>query len=239
MRENNCEGIKVKQFEEKSVTLEEQMDNEIKTNEVSQVPPSFRRNSPIFIEETQPKSFRKERGIHHDTYSYPEQFFYKVKSKVSKQKPRSRAPMKVHKRQTLGQPENITQLSYQLSVGLSNDNTQGQPFAVYNTQQLGNSPIYIAPSKYQDRKPINEEDLDDYRELTNFVRNTRPPVTPGSLHDSLVPGVPAVTAFHSSQLNTQWPSKDHGYPEDPPTDHGYSQGYDPFFPGFGAKIRLD
>ena len=83
---------------------------------------------------------------------------------------------KVYKRQI--KPENNTQLSYQLSVGLNNDHSQGEPFAVYNTQQLGNSPIYIAPSKYQDQDPIfNDGSLDTgYRgQSNNYVRGTRRP----------------------------------------------------------------
>ena len=231
MKESACEVTESKQNseEEETVSKMEQMDSEIQTNEISQIPPSYRKSSQIFIEESMPKSSRKERGIYQDSFSYPEQFFYKVKSKVSKPKgtaatvlERSRKPVKVYKRQTPGQPENNTQLSYQLSVGLNNGNNQGEPFTVYNTQQLGNSPIYIAPNKYEDR-----ENLNDYHDATNFVRNTQTPLT--------VAPWPVKSTRPSIYHNTKSPSQLNF--QKPPTDHRYSQGYDPFFPGFGAKIR--
>merc|ERR1712025_1197802 len=79
---------------------------------------------------------------------------------------------KVYKRQI--KPENNTQLSYQLNVGFNNGNSNnGEAFAVYNTQQLGNSPIYIAPNKYQVKDPIfNDDNLNDFRgNNNNYVRN--------------------------------------------------------------------
>lgn len=214
----------------------EQIDSDIQTNEISQIAPSYRQSSQIFIEEPMPKSSRKERGIYQDSFSHPEQFFYKVKSKVSKQKgtaatvlERSRRPLKIYKRQTPGQPENNTQLSYQLSVGLNNGNTQGGRFTVYNTKQLGNSPIYIAPNNYEDRDPIfNQDNHDNYHDVTNFVRNTQKPLT---MAPWLVKTTGPLT-YHT----TKFPSKPEFQKN--PTDHSYSsQGYDPFFPGFGAKIR--
>ena len=219
----------------KTVTKMEQLDSEIQTNEISQISPSYRRSSQIYIEEPMPKSSRKERGIYQDSFSYPDQFFYKVKSKVSKQKgpvatvpERSRKPIKVYKRQTPVHPENNTQLSYQLSVGLNNGNTLDEPFTVYNTQQLGNSPIYIAPNKYEDREPIfNQDNFDDYRGVTNFVRNTQTTLTAAPW--------PVKTTRPSTYHKTKFPPQVDV--QEPPTDHRYSQGYDPFFPGFGAKIR--
>jgi len=160
---------------------------EIQTNEISQDPPSLRTYSPVYVEEPKSKSVRKERGLYQNGYSNSQQFIYKVKTKIPNYNKsgsaaavleKSKMNQKVYKRQI--KPENNTQLSYQLSVGLNNDHSQGEPFAVYNTQQLGNSPIYIAPSKYQDQDPIfNDGSLDTgYRgQSNNYVRGTRRHVT--------------------------------------------------------------
>ena len=158
---------------------------EIQTNEISQDPPSLRTYSPVYVEEPKSKSVRKERGLYQNGYSNSQQFIYKVKTKIPNYNKsgsaaavleKSKMNQKVYKRQI--KPENNTQLSYQLSVGLNNDHSQGEPFAVYNTQQLGNSPIYIAPSKYQDQDPIfNDGSLNTgYRgQSNNYVRGTRRP----------------------------------------------------------------
>ena len=207
---------------------------EIQTNEISQDPPSLRTYSPVYVEEPKSKSVRKERGLYQNGYSNSQQFIYKVKTKIPNYKKsgsaaavleKSKMNQKVYKRQI--KPENNTQLSYQLSVGLNNDHSQGEPFAVYNTQQLGNSPIYIAPSKYQDQDPIfNDGSLDTgYRgQSNNYVRGTRRP--PPAKAPALTPAPVRVTT------GTRAPA-----PAPAPAPLDYSQGYDPFFPGFGAKLQ--
>lgn len=208
--------------------LEDVKIKEIQTNEISQDAPSLRTYSPVYVEEPKSKSVRKERGLYQNVYSNSQQFIYKVKTKNPNYKKngsatavleKSKMNQKVYKRQI--KPENNTQLSYQLSVGLNNDHSQGEPFAVYNTQQLGNSPIYIAPSKYQHQDPIfNDGSLDTgYRgQSNNYVRGTRRPAP------ALTPAPVRVTT------GTRAPA-----PAPAPLD--YSQGYDPFFPGFGAKLQ--
>ena len=201
---------------------------ELQTNEISQDPPSLRTYSPVYVEEPKSKSVRKERGLYQNGYSNSQQFIYKVKTKIPNNKKsgyaaavleKSKMNQKVYKRQI--KPENNTQLSYQLSVGLNNDHSQGEPFAVYNTQQLGNSPIYIAPSKYQDQDPIfNDGSLDTGYQSNNYVRGTRRPAPTK---------VPALTlAPVRVTAGTRAPA---------PAPLDYSQGYDPFFPGFGAKLQ--
>ena len=206
--------------------LEDVKIKEIQTNEISQDAPSLRTYSPVYVEEPKSKSVRKERGLYQNVYSNSQQFIYKVKTKNPNYKKnvsatavleKSKMNQKVYKRQI--KPENNTQLSYQLSVGLNNDHSQGEPFAVYNTQQLGNSPIYIAPSKYQHQDPIfNDGSLDTgYRgQSNNYVRGTRRPAP------ALTPAPVRVTT------GTRAPA---------PAPLDYSQGYDPFFPGFGAKLQ--
>lgn len=212
--------------------LEDVKIKEIQTNEISQDAPSLRTYSPVYVEEPKSKSVRKERGLYQNVYSNSQQFIYKVKTKNPNYKKngsatavleKSKMNQKVYKRQI--KPENNTQLSYQLSVGLNNDHSQGEPFAVYNTQQLGNSPIYIAPSKYQHQDPIfNDGSLDTgYRgQSNNYVRGTRRPA-PAKV-PALTPAPVRVTT------GTRAPA-----PAPAPLD--YSQGYDPFFPGFGAKLQ--
>ena len=206
--------------------LEDVKIKEIQTNEISQDAPSLRTYSPVYVEEPKSKSVRKERGLYQNVYSNSQQFIYKVKTKNPNYKKnvsatavleKSKMNQKVYKRQI--KPENNTQLSYQLSVGLNSDHSQGEPFAVYNTQQLGNSPIYIAPSKYQHQDPIfNDGSLDTgYRgQSNNYVRGTRRPAP------ALTPAPVRVTT------GTRAPA---------PAPLDYSQGYDPFFPGFGAKLQ--
>ena len=212
--------------------LEDVKIKEIQTNEISQDAPSLRTYSPVYVEEPKSKSVRKERGLYQNVYSNSQQFIYKVKTKNPNYKKngsatavleKSKMNQKVYKRQI--KPENNTQLSYQLSVGLNSDHSQGEPFAVYNTQQLGNSPIYIAPSKYQHQDPIfNDGRLDTgYRgQSNNYVRGTRRPA-PAKV-PALTPAPVRVTT------GTRAPA-----PAPAPLD--YSQGYDPFFPGFGAKLQ--
>ena len=206
--------------------LEDVKIKEIQTNEISQDAPSLRTYSPVYVEEPKSKSVRKERGLYQNVYSNSQQFIYKVKTKNPNYKKngsatavleKSKMNQKVYKRQI--KPENNTQLSYQLSVGLNSDHSQGEPFAVYNTQQLGNSPIYIAPSKYQHQDPIfNDGSLDTgYRgQSNNYVRGTRRPAP------ALTPAPVRVTT------GTRAPA---------PAPLDYSEGYDPFFPGFGAKLQ--
>ena len=102
MKQSQCEVTETnKESEEENiVTKMEQIDSEIQTNEISQIPPSYRRSSQIYIEEPLPKSSRKERGIYQDSFSYPDQFFYKVRSKqkgpVATVLQKSQKPLKVY-----------------------------------------------------------------------------------------------------------------------------------------------
>ena len=209
---------------------------ELQNNEIEPIAPNYRSYSPIYVDQPIAQTVRKERGLYQDSYSYPNQFVYKVKTKVPKNKnsnvatavlERSMMKQKVFKRQI--KPENNTQLSYQLNVGLNNGNNQaGEAFAVYNTQQLGNSPIYIAPNKYQVRDPIfNDDNLNDFRgNNNNYVRNV------AAHHPA------PVTKIVPTSSPQKFSSFDDTRTEPASFDHlNDGTGYDPFFPGFGAKIK--
>ena len=194
---------------------------ELETNEI---PDSHRRVSPLYVDQPELPSAREERGLYRDTYTNPHQFVHKVRDRkhpasTSAYLEKSYNRQKVFKRQL--KPENNTQLSYQLSVGFNSGNSQpAQPFAVYNTHNLGNSPIYIAPNKYQAQDPIfNDDNLDSYHGSNVGVRDSqkqRPTTTVRTTHRP---------SFHHSS-NT----KSHSI-------NANNMGYDPFFPSFGARIK--
>ena len=199
---------------------------DVVTNEV---PDSYRRSSTLYVDQPQLPSAREERGLFQDSHTNPHQFVFKVRSKQSNNKQsgstsayleKSYNRQKVFKRQL--KPENNTQLSYQLSVGLNNGNSQTQPFAVYNTQNLGNSPIYIAPNTYAQQDPIfNDDSYDGYHGVGGSVGDrfkTQKNVVRAVVTTTETPAT--FSTFSQSSYST-----------DPMT------GYDPFFPSFGAKIK--
>lgn len=171
---------------------------------------SLSQQSTLIVDEPQPRTVR---GLNTKHFSQrPQQFVYKVKTKLPKEKKvgstvkvlkrENLRPNKVFKRQT--KPENNTQLSYQLSVS-----NPEEAFTVYNTKLSGNSPIYIAPLRYQPQ-PVQ------YQPTT--VRNV-------------------ATSFRESGYTKLPPQKSVSSPE---LDTNYvDSAYDPFFPGFGAKLAVE
>ena len=133
---------------------------ELTTNEID-VEPSLRKVSALSVEEPQATTRRTDRGLD-SNFPQNRQFVYGVKTKIPKDAKVYSSVKVVEKlvtgrprRQSLQQqqtrPRNNTQLSYQLSVGLG---AGSDPWAVYDNKQFGNSPIYIAPSRYQQEDPI-------------------------------------------------------------------------------------
>lgn len=205
----------------KEKTEEAKKAAEIETNEI---PDSHRRVSSLYVDQPELPSAREERGLYRDSYTNPHQFVYKVRDRkhpgsTSAYLEKSYNRQKVFKRQL--KPENNTQLSYQLSVGFNSGNSQpAQPFAVYNTHNLGNSPIYIAPNKYQAQDPIfNDDNLDSYHGSNVGVRDSQKQRPTTTVRTTQRP------SFHHSS-NTKTQSYDAG-----------NMGYDPFFPSFGARIK--
>ena len=172
---------------------------------------SLNKKSTLLVDEPQPRTVR---GLNTKHFSQrPQQFVYKVKTKLPKEKKvgstvkvlkrENLRPNKVYKRQT--KPENNTQLSYQLSVS-----NPEEAFTVYNTKLSGNSPIYIAPLRYQPQPA-------QYRPPTT-VRNVA--TSFGANDYTKLPPQKSVT---SPDLNTNY----------------VDSAYDPFFPGFGAKLAVE
>ena len=175
---------------------------------------------------------------------------YKIRTKLAKHSNSPAAATfdrvnykpKVYKRQI--KTENNTKLSYQLNVGLGindNQNPADQPFAVYNAQEPGNSPIYIAPTKYQAQDPIfNDGNLNDYRPSNNNPRDVhhsnkeviRPVHQSQGVTFKNQNSFPANVGHHSSQFSHH----DSHDVSDLESIMATDGGYDPFFPGFGAKI---
>ena len=170
---------------------------------------SLNTQSRLVVDEPQPRTVRGLSSTHFS--KRPQQIVYKVKTRIPKEKTVG-STVKVLKRENLRpntnkvikrqtKPENNTQLSYQLSVS-----NPDEAFTVYNTRLSGNSPIYIAPLRYQ---PQPQPQAVQYRPPTT-VRNV-------------------ATSF-----------RDGGYKQPAGLDNNYvDSAYDPFFPGFGAKLAVE
>jgi len=192
---------------------------EINTNEIERISPSFNKKTIFMVDEPHSTTRRTVRGLN---FKQPRgrQFIYKVKTQIPRnEQVRSTVkvlekarPNKVFKRQI--KPKNNTQLSYKLNVGLETNSGSKEPWAVYDTKNIGNSPIYIAPNKYQvnNQNPIlNDDNLEDYKEPSR---------------DSFRKG-----SFNYYQKKTDAPR----------TSVKSSGGYDPFYPnfaGFGVKKAI-
>ena len=179
------------------------------------------KQSRLVVDAPEPRTVR---GLHSTHFSQrPQQFVYKVKTKIPKEKKvgstvkvlerENVRPNKVFKRQA--KPENNTQLSYQLSVGLDTGSSPDSAFTVYNTKLSGNSPIYIAPLRYQPQ--------------------SQPQPQPAQYRPQNVRNVATNFRGEGYQLEAQKSSS----PTPPDLDNNYvDSAYDPFFPGFGAKLAV-
>eukprot|EP00090_Calanus_glacialis_P005735 TRINITY_DN14441_c0_g1_i1.p1 TRINITY_DN14441_c0_g1~~TRINITY_DN14441_c0_g1_i1.p1 ORF type:complete len:825 (-),score=167.83 TRINITY_DN14441_c0_g1_i1:160-2634(-) len=210
----------------------DQKHTEIRTNEIERIFPSLSKSSLLLVDEPHSTTRRTVRGLNLKSPK-GRQFIYKVKTPIPKDEQvrstvkvleRSR-PKKLFKRQL--KLKNNTQISYKLNVDLENNPESQEPWAVYDTKVLGNSPIYIAPNKYQvnNQNPIlNDDNLEEYSAL---------PI--GAFNDEGERG-----SFNTYNKK----KKTKPFNESSRSKHSTSSSsssYDPFYPnfdGFGVKKAI-
>ena len=196
--------------------------SEVVSDQQKEETQSLSKQSRLVVDQPEPRTVRGLSSAHF-SQQRPQQFVYKVKTKIPKEKTvgstvkvlerENVRPNKVIKRQA--KPENNTQLSYQLSVGLNTGSAPDSAFTVYNTKLSGNSPIYIAPLHYQ---PQPQSQPAQYRPQN--VRNV-------------------ATSFRGPGEGYQLEAQKSPRPSPPELDNNYvDSAYDPFFPGFGAKLAV-
>ena len=126
----------------------------------------------------------------------------------------------VKKTARLTKPRN-TQLSAQLSVGLSAEaEAEGESWAVYEPQKVGNSPIYIAPSQYslEDARPYR---FSGYKTRQSFSEPVSSLVRGGSQETTS-----SSPSSFSSSSSSRSPT---------PKSKGQIGAYDPFYPNYQAR----
>jgi len=200
-----------------------QKHSEITTNQIEKISQSLNKKSPLMVDEPHSTTRRTLRGLNLKSPK-GRQFIYKVKTLIPKDEQvrstvkvleKSR-PKKLFKRQL--KLKNNTQISYKLNVDLENDPESQEPWAVYDTKMKGNSPIYIAPNKYQvdNQNPIlNDDNLEDFVERpVNELNNKRETVT-------FVENKKLQESTRSKQGNSDKSSKSRS-------------SYDPFYPNFAG-----
>jgi len=215
-----CKANKWNKRKEKPKDFDQKY-SEITTNQIEKISPSHSKSSTLMVDEPHSTTRRTLRGLN---LKIPKgrQFIYKVKTLIPQDEQvrstvkvleRSR-PKKLFKRQL--KLKNNTQISYKLNVDLENDPESQEPWAVYDTKVKGNSPIYIAPNKYQvdNQNPIlNDDNLEDYLENplaeVNNKRETGISAKKKNLQEST----------RSTQANPEESSKSRS-------------SYDPFYPNF-------
>jgi len=201
---------------------------EITTNQIERISPSFSQNSLLMVDEPHSTTRRTVRGLHIKSPKRGRQFIYKVKTPIPRDEQvrstvkvleKSR-PKKLFKRQL--KLKNNTQISYKLNVDLENDPESTEPWAVYDTKVKGNSPIYIAPNKYQvdNQNPIlNDDNLEDYRQQPIDAFNNQRKRGSSNKKKNPAPLNESTRSKHSSK--TKKPS-------------GSRSSYDPFYPNFNG-----